>query len=137
MTLKRKLITLTLAVAMVMAMAISSFAATPSVCKFTKKDGSPLKLGMDTGVIKTVDLDDKGIATVHFKEHKVLLYVGTINSLEGEAVVKYDPDKNAAKIDMNKRDNTGLPGVPLKVGFKFNMWVPMPNPVDARFVCEP
>ncbi|MGE9896736.1 hypothetical protein ACQQ97_07615, partial [Anaerovoracaceae bacterium SGI.195] len=139
MTLKRKVITLALAAAMVMAMAISSFAATPSVCKFTKPDGRPLKMGMDTKLIRTVDLNEDGIANVTFKPYSLLWYTGEIVQIinhENQNVYT----NSVAKIDMNYDDGTGLPGVPVKIYFKFkgNRIPPgMQDNMDARFVCEP
>lgn len=121
---------------MVMTMGITAFAATPTTCKFTKADGSDLKMNMDTGLIDTVDLTD-GKATVTFKAYELLWYKGTISSITGEAVKEWYPDTGTAVIDMSNAGADGIAGVPVHITFSFNTTPPgMSNSMDARFVCE-
>ena len=98
----RKAVALLLAMAMVFAMGVTAFAAEPSTCKFTKTDGSDLKMGMSTGLIESCDLSDSGIATVKFKSFSLLGYKGTIVDMQG-AAVKWDETTSTAVIDMNHR----------------------------------
>ena len=65
----KKIIATVLAATMMMAMGVTAFAATPTTCKFTKADGSALKMNMDVGMIESADLDEDGIATVTFKTY--------------------------------------------------------------------
>lgn len=45
----KKLVATLLAATMLLAMEVTVFAATPTTCKFTKADGSALKMNMDVG----------------------------------------------------------------------------------------
>lgn len=133
----KKLVTTLLATMMVLAMGVTAFAATPTTCKFTKADGSELKMNMDVGMIDSVDLDEDGIATVTFKTYSLLWYKGTISNIEGEAVEDFDPATGVAEINMNYDDGSELAGVPVHITFSFNTTPPgMSDSMDARFVCE-
>ncbi len=132
----RKAVALLLAMAMVFAMGVTAFAAEPSTCKFTKTDGSDLKMGMSTGLIESCDLSDSGIATVKFKSFSLLGYKGTIVDMQG-AAVKWDETTSTAVIDMNQAQSKET-GVPLKIEFQFSLNLTPPgmsNQMDAMFVC--
>ncbi len=134
--LLKKFAALGMAVMMVMAMGVTAFAATPTTCKFTKADGSDLKMNMDVGMIESADLEN-GEATVIFKEYSLLWYTGSISNIEGDAVLGFDSVTGTAVIDMSYDDGTGLAGVPVTLTFSFNMTPPgMSNSMEARFICE-
>lgn len=133
----KKLVATLLAATMLLAMGVTAFAATPTTCKFTKADGSDLKLKMGTALIDSCDLDEDGIATVTFKAYSVAGYKGTITDLSGDAVLSWDADTSTAVIDMNQASSETA-GVPVTITFKFtlNLTPPgMSNPMDAMFVC--
>ena len=133
----KKIIATVLAATMMMAMGVTAFAATPTTCKFTKADGSALKMNMDVGMIESADLDEDGIATVTFKTYSLLWYKGTISNIEGATVENFDPATGVAEINMKYNDGKGLAGVPVHITFSFNMTPPgMSNSMDARFICE-
>lgn len=133
----KKLVATLLAATMLLAMGVTAFAATPTTCKFTKADGSALKMNMDVGMIDSADLDEDGMATVTFKTYSLLWYKGSIANITGEAVESFNPTTGVAVIDTTYDDGTGLAGVPVNLTFSFNMTPPgMSNTMDARFVCE-
>lgn len=70
----KKLVATLLAATMLLAMGVTAFAATPTTCKFTKANGSALKMNMDVGMIDSADLDEDGMATVTFKTYSLLWY---------------------------------------------------------------
>lgn len=132
----KKFAAIGMAAMMIMAMGVTAFAATPTTCKFTKADGSDLKMNMDVGMIESADLEN-GVATVKFKEYTLLWYTGSIGDIQGEAVLSFDADSDIAVIDMNYDDGSGLAGVPVDITFDFNMTPPgMSDSMNARFVCE-
>lgn len=132
----KKLVATLLAATMLLAMGVTAFAATPTTCKFTKADGSPLKMNMDVGMIESADLED-GIATVTFKDYSLLWYKGSISNIEGDAVIDFDADTGVATINMNYDDESGLAGVPVNITFSFNTTPPgMSDSMQARFICE-
>ena len=133
----KKIIATVLAATMMMAMGVTAFAATPTTCKFTKADGSALKMNMDVGMIDSADLDADGMATVTFKTYSLLWYKGSIANITGEAVGSFNPTTGVAVIDTTYDDGTGLAGVPVNLTFSFSTTPPgMSNTMDARFVCE-
>ncbi|MDD2980896.1 MAG: hypothetical protein PHN80_13150 [Hespellia sp.] len=132
--LLKKLTAAVLVATMIMAMGVTAFAAEPTTCKFTKADGSELKMNMGTGMIDTCDLSD-GVATVTFKEYSLLFYKGSISDISGSAVIAWDGE--TAIIDMSTAGSGGIAGVPVHLTFSFNMLPPgMSNTMDARFVCQ-
>ncbi|VUX21774.1 Uncharacterised protein [[Ruminococcus] torques] len=136
----KKLVAVLLAATMMMAMGVTAFAATPTTCKFTKTNGSALKLGMDTKLIESCDLSDDNVATVVFKTYSLLGYKGDIVGVSGDAVVSTGENDDGdfyAVINMNKA-TTKETGVPVRLTFKFSLGITPPgmsNPMDAMFVC--
>ena len=127
---------LVLALTMVFAMSATAFAATPATSKFTKADGSALKMGMDDGMIASTDLTN-GVATVTFKDYTLLWYTGSIANITGTAVESWNKSTATAKINMATAGSGGVAGVPVHIEFSFNMTPPgMSDSMDARFVCQ-
>lgn len=132
----KKFAAIGMAAMVIMAMGVTAFAASPTVCKFTKADGSNLSMNMDVGMIESADLEN-GVATVKFKDYTLLWYTGSISNIEGEAVLSFDADSDVAVIDMSYDDDSGLAGVPVTITFDFNMTPPgMSDSMNARFVCK-
>lgn len=128
----KKIVATLLAAVMVLAMGVTAFAATPGTCKFTKTDGTDLKLNMGTAVIESCDLTN-GVATVVFTEYSLLGYTGEIIDITGDAVQSWDENSCTAVINMGAAQS-----VPVTIEFEFSLGLTPPgmdNPMDALFVC--